>query len=360
QKIFYLTAKTIGRSVAEKGFKMCQDKGWYAKVTTITAKEKICFMDEVKCDPSYCPYAKGYFDRVNEATKDLFEAKQLYNRDIIEQYAKKHEICPFEFSLGMASVSDAIIGDYNYMFDPRAYLRRFFDEPSQHIALIDEAHNLYDRACSMYSTSLMKEQISELKRLFKDRHKELSKALNALNLKFIELRHELEDENVSDLFKTDIDKSFLRKLEDLLEVTEKYLYQYPDTEHKLQLMALYFDLFQFLRISDYFTEHFRVRYERFGVDIKVSIVCLNPSQYLYEKMEVVRSTVLFSATLHPLDYYQTVLLNDEACEQIFLPSPFEREHLDLVVHHGLSTKYKQREVSLRHLVDSIYEMTREK
>ena len=115
--------------MAEKAFDTCLANGWQAKVTTITAKEKICLMDEVKCDPSYCSYAKGYFDRINEATKDLFESEQLFNRDRIVSYAKKHSVCPFEYSLAMASISDAVIGDYNYMFDPRAYLRRFFDEP---------------------------------------------------------------------------------------------------------------------------------------------------------------------------------------------------------------------------------------
>ncbi len=244
------------------------------------------------------------------------------------------------------------------MFDPRAYLRRFFDEPSPHIALVDEAHNLYDRACEMYSASLTKGPIQELKRLFKERHKPLAKALGALNLKFIEYRHELEEEKVYDFFKDDIDKSFLTKIQSLLDVLEKYLYKYPDTEYKPQLMNLYFDCHQFLRISDFYNESFRVRYERYGIEVKVSIVCLNPSLYLSERMERVRSSILFSATLHPLSYYHTVLLHDEACEQIFLPSPFEREHLDLYVQHGISTKYKQRERSLPHLISMIYQVTK--
>lgn len=357
QKIFYFTAKTIGRRVAEKAFEKCLANGWDAKVTTITAKEKICLMDEVKCDPSYCPYAKGYFNRINAATKDLFESEMLYSREQIIKYAKKHSICPFEYSLAMASISDAVIGDYNYMFDPRAYLRRFFDEPSSHIALIDEAHNLYDRACEMYSVSLTKSAIQELHRLFKNRHKSLAKALSALNLKFIEYRHELEENKSYDLFKQEIDKSFLTKIQVLLEVLEKYLYKYPETEYKSQLTTLYFDLHQFLRISEFYNESFRLRYERYGMDLKVTIVCLNPSLYLSERMERVRSSILFSATLHPLSYYHTVLLHDEDCEKIFLPSPFEREHLELYVHHGISTKYKQRDQTLAHLISTIYQVT---
>lgn len=360
QKIFYLTAKTIGRQVAEKAFDVCLATGWVAKVTTITAKEKICLMEEVKCDPTYCPYAKGYFDRINEAVKDLFETEQLFNRDRLVAYAKKHQVCPFEYSLAMASISDAIIGDYNYMFDPRAYLRRFFDEPSPHIALIDEAHNLYDRACEMYSASLTKGKVQELKRLFKGKSKSLNKALNALNLKLLEYRQELEEDKKQEIFKEEVESSFLTKVMALLEGLEKYLYAHPTTEYKPQLMDLYFECHQFLRISDFYNECFRVRYERMGIDLKISLICLNPSLYLYDRMQHVRSTILFSATLHPLSYYQTVLLHDEACEQIFLPSPFERENLDLYVHYGISTKYKQREASLSKLVFTIFQVTRQR
>ena len=205
-------------------------------------------------------------DQINEATKDLFESERLFNRGRIEKYAQKHQVCPFEFSLAMASISDAIIGDYNYMFDPKAYLRRFFDEPSQHIALIDEAHNLYDRACQMYSVSLNQEPIQELKRLFKNRHKTLAKSLGNLNMKFIEYRHELEEEKTSDLFKREVDQSFLNRVQDTLERIEKYLYQEPDTEYKPQLISLYFDLHHFLRISEFYHDAFRIRYERFGFD----------------------------------------------------------------------------------------------
>ena len=317
-------------------------------------------MEEVKCDPTYCPYAKGYFDRINEAVKDLFETEQLFNRDRLVAYAKKHQVCPFEYSLAMASISDAIIGDYNYMFDPRAYLRRFFDEPSPHIALIDEAHNLYDRACEMYSASLTKGKVQELKRLFKGKSKSLNKALNALNLKLLEYRQELEEVKKQEIFKEEVESSFLTKVMALLEGVEKYLYAHPTTEYKPQLMDLYFECHQFLRISDFYNECFRVRYERMGIDLKISLICLNPSLYLYDRMQHVRSAILFSATLHPLSYYQTVLLHDEACEHIFLPSPFERENLDLYVHYGISTKYKQREASLSKLVFTIFQVTRQR
>ena len=358
QKIFYFTAKTMGRTVAEKAFEICLNQGLKAKITTITAKEKICFMEETKCDPNYCPFAKGYFDRINEATKDLFESEQLFNRTCIETYAKKHQVCPFEYSLAMASVSDGIIGDYNYIFDPRAYLRRFFEEPSDHIALIDEAHNLYDRACEMFSASITKESILKVRRLFKGRHQSMTRALNALNAKLIDYRHDLEDKQLEDLFKEDLDNAFLTKIQNALQIIEKQLYQELEVDERSTLMNLYFDLHQFLRISEYYNESFRVRYEELGDDFKISIICLNPSVHLSHQLKKVRSGILFSATLHPLEYFHTLLLNDEPCEKLFLPSPFDRENLELIVQHGISTKYKDREHSVALIISRIYELTK--
>jgi len=360
QKLFYFTAKTIGRTVAEKAFALCLNKGWQAKVTTITAKEKICLMDEVKCDPSYCPYAKGYFDRINEATRDLFESVQLFNRDSLIQYAQKHQVCPFEYSLNMASISDGVIGDYNYIFDPRAYLRRFFEESSNHIALIDEAHNLYDRACAMFSAALTKEPIIRVKRLFKDRHQPLTKALNALNIKFIEYRHDLEESHQLDLFKEELDANFLIKVQNTMQVIEKFLYQDMESDDRSLLMALYFDLLQFFRISEYYNESFRVRYEAMESDFKVTIVCLNPSMHLNDQLQKVRSSILFSATLHPLDYFHTLLLNDEPCEKLFLASPFKRENLQLTVQHGISTKYRDRNRSVVPIISQVKQLTEKK
>ena len=356
QKIFYFTAKTLGRTVVEKAFQICQEQGLEAKVTTITAKEKICFMEETRCDPAYCPYALGYFDRVREATGDLFQSESLFNREIIEAYAEKHQICPFEFSLSMASVSDIVIGDYNYLFDPRAYLKRFFDEPSEHIALIDEAHNLYDRACEMFSASLTKSAIFQARHSFKGRYKSLKTALDDLLLIF----DRYEEERVGDVFKRTLDENFLSQVEITMEILERYLHRNPNLADRSQWVNFYFDLLQFVRISDYYTDAFRFRMEEIGTDYKVSIICLNPGEHLAQRLTNLRTGILFSATLHPLDYFQKVLLNDAPAEQLFLPSPFEREHLDLRIHHGLSTKYKDRPYTSSSIVNYIHQMTREK
>lgn len=147
EKIFYLTAKTITRTVADNTFALLREHGLRCKSVVLTAKDKICFMEETECNPEYCPYAKGHYDRINGAMYDLLIHEDVYNRDKIEAFAKKHKVCPFEMCLDMSLFSDAVICDYNYVFDPHVYLRRFFAEGTrgEYIFLIDEAHNLVER-----------------------------------------------------------------------------------------------------------------------------------------------------------------------------------------------------------------------
>ena len=310
QKIFYLTAKTLGRTVAEKAFEICNEAGLRAKVTTITAKEKVCFMDETRCDPKFCPYAKGHFDREREAVRDLFMSEFLFNRETVEAYARKHEVCPFEFSLSMASISDAVIGDYNYLFDPRAYLRRFFEEPSSHIVLIDEAHNLYDRACDMFSASLSWDEISHLQGLFKSFHPPLGKALELLKMTFKSYRKELVEDGFNVRFDIDLDVKLLKQVENTQNILEKYLRQNHDEADRSLLINFYFELMQFCRIAEYYTASFRMQITAFDDDFQIAITCLDPGEHLAARLENVESAVLFSATLHPLDYFHSVLLNE--------------------------------------------------
>lgn len=147
ENIFYLTAKTITRTVAEEAFSILKEHGLKFKVITITAKEKLCFCDKTECNPENCLWARGHLDRVNDAVFELWTTQDSYDRDTLLEYAKKWQVCPFEMCLDLAVWVDAVICDYNYVFDPNVYLKRFFGEGTsgEYIFLIDEAHNLVDR-----------------------------------------------------------------------------------------------------------------------------------------------------------------------------------------------------------------------
>lgn len=196
-KIFYLTAKTITRSVAEEAFERMRQKGLVCKTLTLTAKDKICFQKGAKCTPEECSYAKGHFDRVNGAMEEVLKEKDALTRETVEAYSQKHHICPFEFSLDLALWADCIICDYNYVFDPRVYLKRFFQEQNEdYIFLIDEAHNLVDRSREMFSASLNKKDMLQLKKQMKAKDPKLSKCLSKLNSYMVQLRKQWEENSI--------------------------------------------------------------------------------------------------------------------------------------------------------------------
>ncbi len=169
EKLFYLTAKTITRTVAEEAMELLREKGLRMKSITLTAKEKICFMEETECNPQYCPYARGHYDRVNDAVFEMLTCEERFDRDTIIAYARKFMVCPFEMCLDASLFSDAVICDYNYLFDPHVYLKRFFGEGTtgNYLFLIDEAHNLLERGREMYSAVLRKEDFAKLCRELK-------------------------------------------------------------------------------------------------------------------------------------------------------------------------------------------------
>lgn len=158
-KIFYLTAKTITRTVAEQTYGILREGGLHYRTVTLTARDKVCILEERNCNPDACPYAKGHFDRVNDAVYDVITHETAITRDIIVKYAALHNVCPFELSLDISLWCDGIICDYNYVFDPNVRLKRFFADGMSggYIFLVDEAHNLVDRGRSMYSAAVVKE-----------------------------------------------------------------------------------------------------------------------------------------------------------------------------------------------------------
>ncbi|MDF2591557.1 MAG: ATP-dependent helicase, partial [Clostridia bacterium] len=253
-KIFYLTAKTITRQVAEDTIKLLMQKGLKAKSVVITAKDKICFEKESSCKAEECIYAKGYFDRIDDAVKDILTNNDVLSRAVIEEYAIKHEVCPFEFSLDLSLWVDIIICDYNYAFDPRAHLRRYFGDGSEsssdgkYALLIDEAHNLVDRSRAMYTAAISKSAILDQKRYFKDINKRLYKILTDINKYFVEYKKTMEDKvHVTKELPKELPK-LLRKLatnfEELLQQNSGALNE--------QALQLYFDTLFFLKISELF------------------------------------------------------------------------------------------------------------
>ena len=205
--IFYLTAKTTTRATAEETLKIMFERGLRLKSITITAKEKVCLNDDTACNPEHCEYARGHYNRVNEAIFEIINSEDLITRDKIIKYSKKFQICPFEFCLDTALFCDYVICDYNYAFNPRVYLRRFFDESSEkNVLLIDEAHNLVDRSRDMFSAEIYKKSFLHIKKFIKKEDNKILKCLNKINSYMLDLKKNcnLEFKDLKDKLSGDI------------------------------------------------------------------------------------------------------------------------------------------------------------
>ena len=357
EKIFYLTAKTITRTVAEDTLFLLQEKKVPLKSVTLTAKEKICFLEKPACNPAQCDYAKGHFDRVNDAVFDLLTHETIMTRETILEYAKKHMVCPFEMALDTATWCDFIIGDYNYAFDPTASLKRFFsvDKENNFVFLIDEAHNLVSRARDMYSASLTKEDFLSMKKLVKVRSRRVANALDGCNRALLELKRSCDELEKFDFLETE---SLVLKLMRLSTIMEEFFQEqehphpsFPTTplppSDKEQLLNFYFEIRSFQNIYELVDEHYII-YGDYTSDghFVLHLQCMDPSANLDLYLKKSRCSVFFSATFLPIHYYREQLAGREDDYAIYAPSPFSPDKRLLMIGKDVSTKYNLRTLAM--------------
>ena len=344
EKIFYLTAKTITRTVAEQAFHTLREKGLSIKVITLTAKEKICFCEETACNPDACPYAKGHFDRVNDAVYDLITSGNEISRRAVEEQARAYRVCPFELSLDISTWADAVICDYNYVFDPSAHLKRFFSEgsSSDYIFLIDEAHNLVERGREMYSAQLYKEDLLELKRVIRTDAPALAGKLEAVNRLFLALKKECEDYQILSSV-----SHIALKFMNLLTEMETYLERLTDEKKREQVLDLYFQVRSFVNIHDIMDENYVIYCElKKDGRFMIRLFCANPAVNLQAYLEYGVAAVLFSATLLPIHYYKKLLSVETDDYAIYAETSFPRENRLLLMGTDVSTRYTMRSASM--------------
>lgn len=340
EKIFYLTAKTITRTVAEQAFDTLRSTGLRYKVITLTAKEKICFCETPECNPDACPYAKGHYDRVNDAVFDLITHAEELTREVLEEQAEKFQVCPFEMSLDVSLWVDAVICDYNYVFDPNAHLKRFFSEggSSNYLFLIDEAHNLVERGREMYSAAIYKEDVLSIRRLVKTDAPKLAKRLDECNKQLLELKKECETYQVQESV-----SHIALKLMNVMGEMEQYLDECEPGEKKEQVLEFYFQVRDFLNIYDVLDENYVIYTElEAGGRFRLKLLCVNPSVNLQRYLEQGNSTIFFSATLLPIHYYKKLLSTEKDDYAIYAESTFSSDHRLLLFGKEVSTKYTMR------------------
>lgn len=339
-KIFYLTAKSATGLVAHDTFLLLEQQGYQGKTVVITAKDKMCLMPERHCNPEECPYAKGHYDRVNDAVYDLLQQRNMIDRECLLAWAKERQVCPFELCLDTASWVDHLICDYNYVFDPNVALKRFFAEGirGDYIFLVDEAHNLVDRAREMYSETLCKEEVLAMKKKLKPFGKKLERSLERVNREMLQMKRQCEQMLVLDNM-----DAFLFALYQAASAMDELLQKDVVLPDRDDIMEFYFKVRNFTNLSDSMDEHDRIYcdYNDRG-EFLLHLFCVDPSGMLQQRLDRARACVFFSATLLPIGYYKALLCQESDVYAIYAQSVFAQEQRALLIGSDVSSRYTRR------------------
>ena len=346
EKIVYLTAKTITRTVAQEAYLKLYDKGLKFKVVTITAKEKICLNNEVKCNPDDCIYAKDYFTKINNVIASLIKKDDKFFEDDIIEYAKMYNICPFQLSLDLSEWCDGIICDYNYAFDHTVKLKRIFEERNEkNILLIDEAHNLVSRARNIYSCQIEKSKIVNVNKVIKGKVPRLYKISNAINKEMILIRRELEEINENITYHNEIYQNLIKLMKSFINEAESYLIKAKGTLGYEDVLEFYYSARSFIAVSELYSNKYTTILRKEKSEFIIKIFCINPSENLKQTLNGAYSSIIFSATLSPINYYMDLIGGDEKSFRVRFDSPFNKKNLSTYLYN-LDMRYFNREKNI--------------
>lgn len=354
EKIFYLTSKGANKSVAEETIKILKEDGLKIKSITLNAKEKVCFNDKVSCNAEDCEYASLYYNKLKDSILDIVSNENEFSTENILNYAKKYRICPFELSLDLIEWCDVVICDYNYIFDPKVNLRRVIDEGDNIILLIDEAHNLVDRSRASYSSTLSKRKFMDLKKELKGIAPKLYKIVNKINKLFIEERVYSEERKDKYTYYREVPKELCKELRLLAREIDRSLSEKKNNIYNDRLLDLYFDINNFLGISELYDENYYTYIESTKDDVKISLFCANPSKKLKSTMDNFRASILFSATMSPFKYFINILGGNETNYRLSLSSPFPKENFKVYLYKA-NTRYRFRDKTIPQISEVITE-----
>lgn len=359
EKIVYLTAKTITRTVVEEAYTTLLKNNLKFKVVTITAKEKICLNNEVKCNPDDCIYAKDYFTKINDIIIKLIKSNNLFFKNEIIKYANKYKVCPFELSLDLSNWCDGIICDYNYAFDPKVSLKRIFEDRNENnILLLDEAHNLISRAREMYSCTLQKSKVMSVNKIIKGKVPNLYKISNSINKEMIHIRRELEEINKNFKYHNEKYKELIVLLRNFVREADSYLVKGKGTEGYEKVLDLYHEVRNFISASELYNEDYTTILIKDKNEFIIKIFCINPAKNLSKVVKSSYSSIIFSATLSPVKYYVDLIGGDEESLKLKFDSPFDNKNL-LTYLYPLDMRYVNRENNIDILCNVIHKFINE-
>lgn len=356
-QVFFLTAKTAGKEIIKKTLLRAGEQGLHLRSVFIEAKERVCLHPDCECTPESCPCASGYYIRSAEILPDLLAA-ELILPETIAEIAQKYELCPFELSLDLSLFADLIIGDYNYVFDPTVYLKRFFQGEKRHdfVFLVDEAHNLVQRGREMYSALLSQNQLQTLRDNLINSDKYLLETIEKLADFFALWQNQLREDNRQGMLLTQLPEMFEPTLARLISLVEQWLTENRHAENNKAVRELFFELLDMLRTIGYLCPEYAIYLLNEQGNLVLRLYCRNPASLLRKRLELARTTIFFSATLSPPEYFQRLLIGNTDAQSLKLLSPFPQENRLYLQIPGVDTRFKQREQSAEKLAKIAVDM----
>lgn len=362
EKIFYFTPKTTTAEAAADCLQEMARGGVRLCAVILTAKERLCEQGML-CREGDCPCQRGEQTRMAAAVLHLWQRHEtVVAAERLRAVAREQGVCPYELSLCYAELCDAVICDVNYLFDPGVYLRRFFTEGGAYALLIDEAHNLPERAREMYSAELTYGQLAapaqyeELGSLSELRQaaSPLAERWEALFLPYIreELRRDKAGEVYGATHLSELPGDLFPLLEEALAVTARELtgaLRARDEQRAARLHRLtdyQHRLHHFYQVATCFSRDYRclIFYEKGHLRLK--LLCLDPGDRIAERLRLGQATVFFSGTLSPLEYYRDTLGADRSAELLSVESPFDPSQLSVSIVDSITTRFSERDNSL--------------
>ena len=345
-KVFFLTAKTSGRGVALNALALIKRSApaLPLRVIELVAKDKACEHPDKACHGASCPLAQGFYDRLPQARTAAAAAGTL-DKATLRTVALAHQVCPYYLGQEMVKWSDAVVGDYNHYFDLNAMLHgQAVGQPWRVSVLVDEAHNLVERARKMYTAALDQASLGAARR---SAPAPLKKALDRLN-KGWKAAHQgqLDDYQVH----AQLPEAFMFKLQQATNAITEHLSEHPTLVDEA-LQAFYFEALHFTRLSESFGEHSLFDITRHGKQSTLCIRNVVPASFLRPRFTNAHSVTLFSATLRPQQFYGDLLGLPDNTAWIDVDSPFSHEQLRVQVAAHISTRYQHRQASLAPVVD---------
>ena len=359
-KVFYLTGKATTAYAAINGIDIMRESIPDFRAIHISSKEKCCkstkIKDRRKCKNENCTRSRGFYDKINLALAELLQNYRTYTMDIIDAIAEKYSICSYELSLELSEWCELIVCDYNYLFDLQVYFRRYFGAvDANYVFLIDEAHNLPDRAREMYSATLTRSDFARIENKF-PKFPKFARACGDVLSKFDVLhalamteKQQIEEELYGFYITSELPEDITAELTPFVKTVDKmFATDFFDEE----LNELYFNVKHMLKVCEIFDKRFKMYIEAHNEEVTLRLLCLDASYMLDKAMKKGISTVLFSATLTPLEYFSDILGCGKSTT-LDLKSPYDKENLCLIGINNISTRYEDRKKSATNVANVI-------